>query len=397
MMGGKAPMAMALMWSMTALTTVFVVLRTYTRAVLVRQIGADDHVYVLSGFMLLFYTIFLQVSSEYGFGQPIAALDLDNAVKAVEWEMIGQTFAVIGMATAKVSLGLFLLRIVIKTWHRVALWIASIGLLVVSVVVAVLFWTQCLPPRALYDPRVQGKCSFGIAPFSLLLGVACIVADFFFAAFPWLFIWGLNMKHREKVTIAASMSLGVVAGVAGIVRTISLSGIASQNYTEDTVPLIIWSAVELCITMICNGIPVLRPLLRHGAGTTQGTSQRFSNGYYKHGMGNDNSMPSSINLKNMASGGGGGGGGSDVENNRGFPDAPSKLGIRGPTTTTYISGDNYSDEDILGPEFRHSRPAPAPNSIEVREHVDVHVEQAGKKPVSQRASDSEETSVREVA
>lgn len=38
----------------------------------------------------------------------------------------------------------------------------------------------------------------------------CIAADFFFAAFPWLFIWKLNMKHKEKVTIAASMSVGVV-------------------------------------------------------------------------------------------------------------------------------------------------------------------------------------------
>ena len=40
--------------------------------------------------------------------------------------------------------------------------------------------------------------------------VVCIVADFFFAGFPWLFLWKLKMKHKEKVTIAASMSAGVV-------------------------------------------------------------------------------------------------------------------------------------------------------------------------------------------
>lgn len=120
--------------------------------------------------MLLFYTIFLQVSARYGFGQPVLALELDDAVHAVEWEMIGQTFAVIGMATAKVSLGLFLLRIVVKAWHKVVLWVASIAILLVSVVVAILFWTQCLPPRSLYDPRVKGTCNFGIAPFSMLLG-----------------------------------------------------------------------------------------------------------------------------------------------------------------------------------------------------------------------------------
>lgn len=120
--------------------------------------------------MLLFYNIFLQVSAGYGFGQPVLALELDDAVRAVEWEMIGQTFTVIGMATAKVSLGLFLLRIVVERWQKIVLWVASLGTLVVSVIVGVLFWTQCLPPRALYDPRVKGTCSFGIAPFSLLLG-----------------------------------------------------------------------------------------------------------------------------------------------------------------------------------------------------------------------------------
>jgi hypothetical protein len=40
--------------------------------------------------------------------------------------------------------------------------------------------------------------------------VTCIVADFFFAAFPWVFIWNLNMKYKEKVTIAASLSLGIM-------------------------------------------------------------------------------------------------------------------------------------------------------------------------------------------
>src|SRR4051812_48587288 len=110
--------------------------------------------------MLLFYNIFMQVSSGYGFGQPVMALELDDAVTAVEYEMVGQTFAVIGMATAKVSLGLFLLRIVVEKGQKVVLWVASMATLAVSCVVAVLFWTQCIPIRSLYDPRVKGTCSF---------------------------------------------------------------------------------------------------------------------------------------------------------------------------------------------------------------------------------------------
>lgn len=40
--------------------------------------------------------------------------------------------------------------------------------------------------------------------------MTCLVADFFFALFPWVFIFKLNMKFKEKMTIAASLSLGIM-------------------------------------------------------------------------------------------------------------------------------------------------------------------------------------------
>ena len=110
------------------------------------------------------------MSAVYGFGQAITNLSLDDAVLAVKWEMVGQTFAVIGMATAKVSLGLFLLRIVLETWHKVALWVASLSLLLVSIMTAIIFWIQCLPSQSIFDPRVKGVCIIEVTPFSILLG-----------------------------------------------------------------------------------------------------------------------------------------------------------------------------------------------------------------------------------
>lgn len=37
-----------------------------------------------------------------------------------------------------------------------------------------------------------------------------IAADLFFAVLPWLFIWKLNAPRREKITLAASLSLGIL-------------------------------------------------------------------------------------------------------------------------------------------------------------------------------------------
>lgn len=49
MIGGDAPMVMAVMWVLTAIIIVFVVVRIYTRAVVLHQTGVDDYVYCLSG------------------------------------------------------------------------------------------------------------------------------------------------------------------------------------------------------------------------------------------------------------------------------------------------------------------------------------------------------------
>lgn len=47
-MGGDGPWVVTVMWSLTAIGTVFVALRIYTRVVIVKSFGVDDHVYNLA-------------------------------------------------------------------------------------------------------------------------------------------------------------------------------------------------------------------------------------------------------------------------------------------------------------------------------------------------------------
>jgi hypothetical protein len=98
----------------------------------------------------------MTISGIYGFGQPITSLEMDLAVKAVYYEMIGQTFAVLGM--------------VVKPWHRISIWVSMVSLAVVSVMTAILFWIQKLPSESIYDPRVPGRLVVSVTPFSILLG-----------------------------------------------------------------------------------------------------------------------------------------------------------------------------------------------------------------------------------
>lgn len=185
------------MWVMTGLAFIFVPLRLYTRIRVLKALGSDDHVFNLawvslktfshlvgcllikpSQLCLFLYTLFLTIAGVHGFGQPITTLTMDEAVTAIYTEMIGQTFAVLGMAIAKVSLGIFLLRIVVVKWHRVSIWISIVSLSIVSVMTAIIFWTQRIPSTSIYDPRVPGRTVVRVTPFSILLGCTSPLPSF---------------------------------------------------------------------------------------------------------------------------------------------------------------------------------------------------------------------------
>ncbi|KAJ5683484.1 hypothetical protein N7462_006649 [Penicillium macrosclerotiorum] len=343
MLTGKGLRAVAVMWAMTFISFILVPLRLYTRIYIIKALGLDDHVFNLAWVFLLLYTVFVTVAGVYGFGQSITSLEMDSAVNAVYYEMIGQTFAVLGMAIAKLSLGIFLLRIVVKQWHRISIWISMVSLSVVSVMTAILFWVQRLPSESIYDPRVPGRTVVGITPFSILLGSWCAAVDFYFALLPWIFIWKLNMKFKEKMSIAISLSLGFVACVCGIIRTIELGGLASTNYTEDTVSLIIWSAVELAVTLICVGIPTVRPLYRvivHGSNL-----ESSENGYVKQ---SDSNHSYRFRMRNIAK------------------DA-TLFSVNEGNTESHVTRDNRSDEEVLVGQHGNKNN----NGIRVRDEVRV--------------------------
>ncbi|KAK4182909.1 hypothetical protein QBC35DRAFT_395007, partial [Podospora australis] len=125
--------------------------------------------------LLLCYTIMTTIAAQNGFGQNMLDIaDVEDLVKAILFEAIGQTFAVVGMAVAKWSLGLFLLRLVTQTWHKVVIWITMGSLMAASISVCFVFWLQCSPPAYLYDRRIPGGyCYINATPVYFTLCSMC--------------------------------------------------------------------------------------------------------------------------------------------------------------------------------------------------------------------------------
>ncbi|KAK6080874.1 hypothetical protein SCUP234_04972 [Seiridium cupressi] len=263
------------MWAMTALSLALVILRLYTRIKIVKFIGVEDHLYAWTGLLLLCFTIFIQVAVHYGLGQSFWILSIAESSDAIFWTYVANSFAITGNALAKLSMGLFLLRVVQVRWQKIVLWAVVFSIVATSIALTIMLWNQTTPVKTSWDPlRTPGKWNIQIQPMSVGLGVWSSVCDFFFAIFPWLFIWSLRMPQKDKIMLATGMSLGVIAGACGIVRTVVLSRLNVYNYTLNFVPYFAWAGAEIAVAMVCMGIPTLRPLYLKTRGVSSAYAQK---------------------------------------------------------------------------------------------------------------------------
>lgn len=106
-------------------------------------------------------------------------------------------------------------------------WMISNGFLAIMLGVSV--FAQCTPTRALWDHSVAiQSCPISLTNVAYVTCSWSAAMDFFLAIFPWFVLWDLNMKRREKITVCVSLSLGIFAGVCGVIRTTGLGVLANS-------------------------------------------------------------------------------------------------------------------------------------------------------------------------
>jgi hypothetical protein len=72
--------------------------------------------------------------------------------------VIGDEFVIVGIALAKASFCVTLLRLVVKTWQIVALWFIMISTLLISLTCAILDIASCTNIEKKWDFSAPGTC-----------------------------------------------------------------------------------------------------------------------------------------------------------------------------------------------------------------------------------------------
>ncbi|KAL4883934.1 hypothetical protein BJY04DRAFT_19030 [Aspergillus karnatakaensis] len=280
--GGLGPMVNGVLWMEVGVFAFFVGVRLYTRHRILNAVGVDDYLCITALVIHILYTIFVSIATHYGLGKRAAEVgDMDIYFEGVKWVIMSQFSGILVIGIGKAAVGMFLLRIIRNKIQIAFIYVCLVINAIITLFASITAIVQCSPIERTWNRTIPGTCWIEFSNIGYTVGSWFVAMDFAFAILPWFVVWGLNMKHKEKITVACGLSLGLFAGVCGIIRTEALSGLNASEYLYETIPMLIWSATESCATIMCSSIPVLRPLYtrikygKSGKGSSGGENSSY--------------------------------------------------------------------------------------------------------------------------
>ncbi|KAI4863632.1 hypothetical protein F4820DRAFT_471380 [Hypoxylon rubiginosum] len=215
-------------WSLSAIAIILVGLRIWCRCNGTRRLWWDDYLLVISLVLIIAAAaIFTAVLNQTY--KPTDRL-LPSGPGTTLYLSVFHVLSTLSQAFSKTSIVATFLRLTSGIW-KVSLWISIIvfdGILIAYIFAA--WMPDC--DVTFYQPyRFQGKS-------------LSFFFDIFLAALPWKIVRNLRLKRYEKIGLAISMSLGVVAGSAALARLVLWLRVDSQPIDQQLryqLDLVLWN------------------------------------------------------------------------------------------------------------------------------------------------------------
>ncbi|KAF2270070.1 hypothetical protein CC78DRAFT_557482 [Lojkania enalia] len=249
--------------ALTAVSCIIIVgLRTYSRQVIVRNFGKDDVMMLVALVFTVAYMIDIYILRENGMGFSGANLSLDQMIRSIKITLSIEIIYYASIYCIKVSIFMFYLRIAasqrLERLSKLTIWFLSV-FVVICMIVCV---TQCIPLHKMWDftGLVEGRC-INTTAFFYFTSSFNIITDIWILALPIKTLMQIQRPKREKAALIFVFGLGVFSCIASIVRLHAI-----RIYTEsadpfyDSVPINLWSMVEVNVGICCASIPSLKAL-----------------------------------------------------------------------------------------------------------------------------------------
>jgi hypothetical protein len=147
-----------------------------------------------------------------GYGLHIWDFDVQNNMAPLVVMMnVTGTFSVTAAIWSKTSFGITLLHLT-DGWAKKATWFIIVSMNIAMGLSALFPWVSCTPIHKAWDMYAVGTCwdPKVMVHYNIFSGAYSVFMDFALALLPWQFIWGLQMKKKEKIGVGVAMSMGIL-------------------------------------------------------------------------------------------------------------------------------------------------------------------------------------------
>ncbi|KZL66413.1 CFEM domain-containing protein [Colletotrichum tofieldiae] len=249
---------------------VFVVpVRLYARWTTVHRFETDDWIMI---FCVLIFIVFVTLGKLAGwvaFGEDIWMVKPDALTFGLKIFFIDESFYLTCLCLTKISVLFFYLRIFPNKSFRRATYTAMAYIALSTTIMLFMQIFQCIPLSYNWD---GWKGDFGphhclnINVLAFVAGGLSISHDIIILFLPIPLLWHLNMGIRSKVGIFIMFSLGIFILITSCVRLRYITLFTrSLNPTWDFTDPLIWSGIEVSVSMIIVCLPAMRVLFKRGA------------------------------------------------------------------------------------------------------------------------------------
>ncbi|KEY64162.1 hypothetical protein S7711_03455 [Stachybotrys chartarum IBT 7711] len=249
-------------WPLVFLSGLLLFLRLYCKLWRGRGLWWDDHLLVVSWASLVIAVSIDTYIVSLGFGSHIWTISAENLRTINLFTILVAAFGIMATTISKTSFSMTLYRIAMDRWMKCLL----VYIIITSNLSLNLVWifglTKCTPFEKVLDRNVPGTCwdKSKLLRYQLAASYYSAALDFVLAILPWHMLMGMSLRRREMLGVTIAMSLGAVAGITAIVRSVLVASMTSQDFTYDRVDLTIWTLAEPAASIMAISIPVLRML-----------------------------------------------------------------------------------------------------------------------------------------
>ncbi|CAG8239210.1 unnamed protein product [Penicillium nalgiovense] len=245
----------------TTIATLIAAVRIYTRAFLVKQMGADDHVVIVSlAFSWIFFGL-LAGEVFHGMGEHYALIPAETYKVQMIFFWASVPIYQTSLISTKMSILLQYKRVFSTPRMRKACWLLIGFLAVYGTWTIVSAWANCVPLAKFWDPTVPGFCLDKKALWFSNSAIH-ILTDILILIYPMPVLKSLQLPRKQKFALMAVFALGGFVLITSVLRLKSLLVISnSDDPTYDNVGAATWSAVECNVAIICACLPGTRAFL----------------------------------------------------------------------------------------------------------------------------------------